>query len=99
MRDDIIEGYNWTKFPFREDPNTHQRICKDCWNGVHGEWKATSATRRFVKGCLVDGCCCFCYAAQADIKHESARKRAATVARKAADKEALGQGPMRAVRE
>ena len=97
-RDDIIDGYNWTRFPFREDPNTHQRICKDCWNGTHGEWIATANSRRFDRGCKVDGCCCLCYAVRKDADRRGEIKPAATVARRTAEQEALASpdNPLRA---
>lgn len=98
MRDDIIDGYNWTKFPFREDPNTHQRICKDCWNGEHGQWIVTANTRRFDRGCKVGGCTCLCYAVRKDVDRLRGIASAATLARKKLAQEALESpdNPLRA---
>lgn len=66
----VIDGYDWTENPFREDPITHRSICLDCWNTSHGT--------RYEPGCKVHGCNCGCYEALRIRATENAAKAVRT---------------------
>lgn len=100
MHEDIgMDGWNWTLFPFRVDPLTGATICKDCWNGTHGQWIATASKRRFKEGCKVAECGCYCYMAKSVTAHERGLKSARTRERHDRMREQLEDesNPLRAV--
>lgn len=70
MKNNVIEGYDWTENPFRADPITGRDLCIDCWNTKHGT--------RSEPSCKVYGCKCACYEAIHNRNIERGKKAAST---------------------
>jgi hypothetical protein len=88
------DGHNWLRWPFRNDPITGRKICRDCWDGEHS---TTENAQEGYQVCRVDRCKCACRESPAAQKEERRAKRKAAKERRQLQREMLENSPLRAV--
>ncbi len=89
-------GWDWNKFPFRPDPMTQRKICRDCWDGEHAP--SENSEHGFTI-CKLSGCSCAC---RESIANQQAENKLSSAARRNARKlrrEALESSPLAALNE